>query len=296
MPTYHVAHKVRTVADLYEPKMVNDFRLQPFDPDGKPGQEAWEAIEEVEAQDFLTAFNASRARLLPLIDALAVVTQCAFSLSGMSFLVFRRTENPDGILYFRHLRGRKTVGMTLWDEAQCKDVGRLLAIESPVAFRYFREAINAATSSACLAMLVTTAESLAGDNTVTGKCERCGHEYKYGATDRAKLEEILGKDAYSRLYKKTHGSLRNKLLHGKAIDENAAVALCGEVYDRLIGHMTSSLSLESIKKINGAPRRFDSLEWFGAFLRSTSKAVVSLRELERGWQAVGEWIDQPENY
>jgi hypothetical protein len=296
MPTYHVAHKVRTVAELYESQLVEGFQLQPFDPNGKPSQEAWEASEQVEAQDFLSAFNASRARLLPLIDALAVVTQCAFSLSGMSFQVFRQTDNPDGILYFRHLRGRKTVGMTLWKEEQRKDVGRLLAIESPSALRYFREAINAATSSACLAMLVTTAESLAGQNTVTGKCENCGHEYKYGGTDRTKLAKILGEDAHNQLYKKSHGSLRNKLLHGKAIDENAAAALCGEVYDRLVGHMTSSLSLQSIEKIDGAPRRFDSLEWFGAFLRSTSKAVIPLREMERDWHAVGEWIDQPENY
>ena len=227
---------------------------------------------------------------------MAAVTQCAFSLVGTSFLVYRLTDNPDRVLYFRHLRDRRTVGMTLWRPEQMEDVTTLMRIESPAALRYFREAMNAATTSACLAMLVTTAEAFAGQTAIVGRCTQCGHEYQYGGTDRATLAAVLGENAYDQLYKKSHGSLRNRLLHGNPIDENIAAMLCGEIYERVLAYLVRTLGLKAIEHIEGAPRRFDSFDWFGAFLRCTATAAPPLRDLEHNWKEVGDWAEQPRNY
>ena len=145
-------------------------------------------------------------------------------------------------------------------------------------------------------MLVTTAESLAGQTVISGTCQNCGHEYQYGGTNRQALVAVLGEEVYNQLYKKSGGSLRNRLLHGSAIDENAAAALCNQVYENILAHLSRVLHLLTIEHINGAPRRFDSLEWFGAFLKANSDNVPPLRDLERNWHSFEEWIDQLQGY
>lgn len=293
MPRYLVTHKARTVADLDGCFQLEGFKLANYSDNAK--DEAWLISEVVTADSFLAAFNTSRQRLIPLVDALAFTTQCAFSLAGMSFMVHRTDDNPDCVVYFRHVKPRKTVGMALWKKEQGEDISRLLRLENQAALRYFRESINAATSSACLAMMTTAAEALAGQSTITGECEKCSHTYQRGGTDRTKLEAILGADANRELYKRK-GSLRNRLMHGHSIDEDAAEALCREVYRRILFYLKKELGLGTIEEIEGAPRRFDSIEWFGAFLRCKAGTPPTLRELEDGWPTVGEWIDQPSGY
>ena len=294
MPSYVVIHKVRTVANLHKNLSIEGFRLQNFAE--QPTEEAWAVSEEVVADDFLKALNHSRERLLPIIDALAFVTQCSFSLAGMSFMVYRLDDNPQCVVYFRHLRSRPTVGMPFWQQEQAEDVSRLLQIENAAALRYFRHAVNASTSSACLALLATTAEALAGQGTVTGNCQKCGYEYLYGATDRTKLEAVLGTDAYNQLYKKKNGAIRNRLMHGHPINEDDAAALCDTIYKQILRYLKDTLELKTIEEIVGAPRRFDSLQWFGAFLRLKERIPPSLHELEQNWQQLGDWVDQPPAY
>ena len=258
--------------------------------------DAWIATEEVDEANFIRAFNMSRPRLVQLVDALCVVTQCSFSLAAASWLVCRLTDNPERILYFRHLRKRPTVGMTISRPQQLSDIARLGSIENPGALHYFREAVNASTPSAQLAMLVVTAEALAGQGKITGKCQRCELEYSYGGTNRDNLEAILGTEVYARLYKSRNGSLRNRLLHGSYIDENAAAQVSGLAYAAILMYLTRTLGLATIEKIEAAPRTFQSIEWFGTFLRCVISPVPDLPELEVNWQQLGELIEQPAQY
>ena len=257
---------------------------------------AWIATDFVEAPDFLTAFNTSRPRLLKTVDALCVVTQCSFSLIAASWMVYRLTDNADRILYFRHLRETQAVGMPIWKDEQLNDVTKLVSIDNPGALHYFREAVNAATHGARLAMLVITAEALAGQRKVTGKCQHCGSEYSYGGTNRDELEAILGTAAYSQLYKRNGGSLRHRLLHGIAIDENLAAEVGALAYDAILEFLKKKFGLSSIEKITAAPRPFQNAEWFGAFLRCTTNDVPELPELEQNWQGFGERVEEPAQY
>jgi hypothetical protein len=199
MHRYRVGHKIWTVAELYDPQTIEGFEVRAVDTGSDAG--AWIATDEIDARDFISAFNLSRTRLVRTVDALCIVTQCSFSLAAASWMVYRVTDNPERILYFRHLRNRPTVGITIWKPEQLSDLTRLASVNNPGALHYFREAVNAATSSGQLAMLVISAEALAGQSKVVGNCQKCGSEYSYGGTNRSELEVVLGREAYSRLYK-----------------------------------------------------------------------------------------------
>src|SRR5712675_3131645 len=119
MEQYRIVHKIWTVAELDKVRMINGFQMRAIDEGSDAG--AWIATDEIGALDFLAAFNSSRPRLVRTIDALCVVTQCSFSLAATSWMVYRLTNNPGHLLYFRHMRERATVGMTIWKEEQLND-------------------------------------------------------------------------------------------------------------------------------------------------------------------------------
>lgn len=187
--------------------------------------------------------------------------------------------------------------MPIWAGQQTADVETLLQGEDPAALRYFREAMNAATSSACLAMLVIVAEALAGQSTVTRSCENCGHVYHRSGTDEDVLWDILGPQVYNHLYVKKHGSIRHRLMHGNQIDENKAALLCEQMYEKIIQYLVRSFTLRTVKHIDFAPRRFDTYEWIAEFILMGANAPVpSLHELEQKWQSIGTVINEPTGY
>lgn len=294
MPRYRIDHKIWTVAELSEPKTIEGFGM--YATRAGTDADAWIATDEIDSPDFISAFHSSRPRLVRTIDALCVVTQCSFSLAAASWMVCRLTDNPEQILYFRHLRKTPTVGMAVWKAEQLSDVTRLVLIDNPGALHYFREAVNAATPSAQLAMLVIAAEALAGQCKVVGNCERCGYEYSRGGTNRTELEAVLGPEAYPPLYKSNNGSLRNRLLHGSTVDEDLATRVSAHAYDSILQYLVNMLGLSTVEKIVGAPRTFQSHQWFGAFLRCANGPVPDLATLERDWERLGEIIRQPSQY
>jgi phage baseplate assembly protein W len=96
-------------------------------------------------------------------------------------------------------------------------------------------------------MLVITAEALAGQSKIVGKCQTCGTEYSYGGTNRKELEAVLGTGAYTRLYRSDNGSLRHRLLHGSPIDENAASEVSALAYNAILEFLVKRLGLTSIE-------------------------------------------------
>jgi hypothetical protein len=230
---YRIHHKIWTVADLDQPQIIQGFLVRAIETGSDAG--AWMATDEIDAPDFISAFNLSRPRLVQTVDALCVVTQCSFSLAAASWMVYRVGDNPERVLYFWHLQNRPTVGMPIWEPRQLNDAARLTSFGNPGALHYFREAVNAATPSARLALMVITAEALAGQVKVVRNCPECGCEYSYGGTNRSELELVLGQEAYSRLYKNNNGTLRHRLLHGSAIDESSAAEVSVLAYDSILG-------------------------------------------------------------
>src|SRR4051812_32141271 len=114
------------------------------------------------------------------------------------------------------------MGIPFWAEDQISDVERLLSADDDIdPLNYYGDGTRAVTSSSSVAMYTIAAEGLAGQIRRTLKCDNpdCGKERTVGVTDRQKLETILGREAYRKLYS-NHGYLRNKLNAWTRIDED----------------------------------------------------------------------------
>lgn len=70
-------------------------------------------------------------------------------------------------------------------------------------------------------------------------------------------------------------------MHGHAIDENEAVRLATAAYENMQTYIVSNHGLKSVKSITNAPRRFETHQWFGAFLKCTGSVPPTLPEMSR---------------
>jgi hypothetical protein len=52
--------------------------------------------------------------------------------------------------------------------------------------------------------------------------------------------------------------------------------------------MVDKYGLQSVTPITNAPLRFESHQWFGAFLKCTGNVPPTLAGIEAGWEHVGE--------
>ena len=296
MPRYLVSQKVRTVANVNDAYAVNEFTFTQFEPERGLASDAWEARSEVVANNFRDAFSMSRQVLLPLVDAISVVTQSAASLLATSHFVYRLEQNDDRLMFLYVARRRGPVGMPLGQAEQVRDIQKLLALPGS-AVNYLREANNASTAKTQLAMLVIAAEALAGQKRITGTCKACGTEYAYGGTDKEKLRAVLGDEAFYALYVKDGGSLRNLLFHGKAVPGDAVGQTVGATYRAIRTYLQKELGLESFEEIVGAPRTFDSFEHGWLFVRLRARQIPSLRDLEQRWETLAEIMEgEPPGY
>ncbi len=294
MPRYLICQKIRTVAGVDYADHIEGFWFRNFEADKGLLSYAWEATNEALGSDFRDAFAKSRRALLPLVDAISVVTQCAASLVATSFFVYRLEQNEDRVLYLYVARRRDPVGITLWKEEQVRDIRKLAALLS-AALNFLREANNSSTGKTQLSMLIAAAESLAGQTSGTGTCKRCGFEYEKSGTDKARLRLVLGDEAYERLYVKNGGAIRHRLLHGSGAPEEEIAAVLPLAYDGIRAYLREELKLESFEQIVGAPRTFESFEHGGLFVRLRDKEIPRLRELEDHWQEFCDLIELPSN-
>ena len=226
-----------------------------------------------------------RDQLSPVVDCLSVLTRSAFATAGPSFLVRRLNENPDNDFYVRLASPRKPFGVAFWTDEQQSDLEALMAqCQIRGALDYLREANNTSTPRTRLAMLVIAAESIAGTEPRVTKCIKCGHSVKSSVTNRAKLEEILGKEDFTSLYTKKGGALRHKLFHGSQVSNKEIGNLPGTVYDSILLHLRLAYDLKTLdEEVVNAPRTF-SAGWdaYGVFLRPEDGRARQLREVEAG--------------
>src|SRR3990167_7120628 len=116
MNRYLIQQRIKTVASLWNKISHSGFTFEPFDL--RIPAHSWDllATKEVQAKDCKEAIQSFRHELIPIIDALSVITQCSFTILAMSFLVFRRT-NPEKYAYIYSARGREPTQITLCNES-----------------------------------------------------------------------------------------------------------------------------------------------------------------------------------
>lgn len=176
MNTYLVQQKIKAIANLGITFESAGYKFTAFDSKNPFGSEQWLASKELQAQTYQDASLAFRLGLIPILDALSVLTQCSFSLIAMSYLIRRLNDNGSDVFYLYVAQDRRTVGMPFWNKEQLVDLERLLQIDNKVALHYLRESNNSSTAKTRLAMLVFATEALAGQKQRTRECPDCGRK------------------------------------------------------------------------------------------------------------------------
>jgi hypothetical protein len=299
MNTYLIQQKIKAIANLGVEFERAGYNFKAFDPKNPFGGEQWLSVREVQAQNYQDASLTFRLELIPVLDALSVLTQCSFSLIAMNYLVRRLNDNATDVFYLYVAQDRKTVGMPFWEKEQVADLDRLLRLDNKVALHYLRESNNSSTAKTRLAMLVFAAEALAGQKERTRTCPNCGRVETYSTSNRELLAEVVGKEGYDRLYVKDSGALRHKLVHGSVVPDKDIVEVVPLVYEKVVlEYLPKLCGLETVHKIVAAPRSFTSFDHGGLFVRPLEKDAVDLPVAEQYWNkpSVLEPTDQPAEY
>lgn len=299
MNTYLIQQKIKAIANLGITLKTAGYEFTAFDPKNAFGSEQWLATKQIETDSYQNASLDFRLGLIPILDALSVLTQCSFSLIAMSYLIRRVNDNDSNVFYLYVAQDRKTVGMPFWEKEQLADLEKLLQVENKVALHYLRESNNASTAKTRLAMLVFAAEAFAGQKEKTRECPDCGRKETFSTSNRELLQEIVGAEAYDRLYLKNGGALRHKLVHGSVVADKDIVEVLPLVYDNaILGYIPKLSGVQTLHKIVAAPRSFTSFDHGGLFVKPLKEDAVDLRVAEQVWNkpSVLEPIDEPAGY
>jgi len=299
MNTYLIQQKIKAIANLGIKFDSAGYKFTPFDPQNPFGSEQWLATKEIHAENYQDASLKFRLELIPILDALSVLTQCSFSLIAMSYLIRRLNDNASNIFYLYVAQDRKTVGMPFWEKGQLADLELLLKVENKVALHYLRESNNSSTAKTRLAMLVFAAEAFAGQKQKTRECPDCGRKETFSTSNRELLAEIVGPEAYDRLYVKDSGALRHKLVHGSVVPDKDIVEVLGLVYEKVVlEYLPRLCGLKTVHKIVAAPRSFTSFDHGGLFVRPRQQDALELQIVEQNWNkpSVLEPLDPPAGY
>lgn len=317
--SYVLLQKLWTSAELYEPLQLEGIYLF-TNSTGRStaGRRAsWIAVRTIDAASWNAAYEQASQHVIGLVDRLHVVTQCVFSLVGASWFLWSAEGGSPRVLIANQYRPGSVVPIHLWNEKQLGDVDRLKAAKA-ASLLYFRESGRASTAKTKLAMLVIAAESLAGSQEKSSKCNRCSNhpallcptcnqENSYGATDMDAVKNIFGTELFKALYRDPE-NVRNKLMHGSFIPEAQAHALALAAYTAFTKHLQRKFALECTTDIRNAPRPLDGVDAHAVCLRApidwlpkvqdVTTAVEWVRvfnELESAdLNSFGERIDIPE--
>ena len=284
MNTYLIQHKIKAIAKIGAEFESGGYKFTPYDVENPFRGEEWLATKQISDESYQDAILKYRLELIPILDALSVLTQCSFSIIAMSYLIRRLNGNESEVFYLYVAKDRETVGMPLWDKEQFADLARLMGFDDKVALHYLRESNNASTAKTRLAMLVSAAEALAGQKQKTRACPDCGRKEIFGTSNRELLTEIVGREVYERLYVKESGALRHRLAHGSFVPDKDTVEVLPILYEKVIlEYLPKLCGLQTLKKIVAAPRSFASFDHGGLFVKPLRPEALGLQTAEKNW-------------
>ncbi len=207
MNEYKISHKIKTLAELWEPFAYKGFNFRQWDftiADGPKG-EAWIVEKEIKASNLLNAINKFRKELLDIIQQCCFVSQCYFSFIPESWMVLKKNNNDENIFFLRFTKEVEAVSLH-FDKEEIESLKKLDSFPRKPAFMYLNESTNAVTFYSRLAMLIITLESIAGEKSPN-------------VTDKEFIKNKILKDdkLFDEIFARGSG-IRNKIFHGKDVD------------------------------------------------------------------------------
>lgn len=269
---YRIEHKIKTLAQLWEPFEYAEFRFSQWEFSLSAGSkgEAWVAEKTVEATDASAAINHFRRDLIPIIDRIAFVSQCFTSVELESFMIVR--EDPtDGTFFFRHSVEVTPVPLQFGKE----ELFSLRALEAfqekGDTFRFLREAGSASTFYSRFAMLLSALESIAGTKTTGNRIE----------TDKNFIAAEILRDQglYKELFEYGVGA-RNKLFHGDKVVLKGGRQYIDEIYWAIVKFFNERCGTKINQTVVNPMRHVaGEYEVLNIFLQAIDGHVPSLRQL-----------------
>jgi hypothetical protein len=216
---YRLEHRIHTLAEL----TINGAKLGeyafaveevtfsqwPTDAANAWQYPFWLAVAEIEAGDYIMAWQKFRRRLMRIAPRIAVVSQCYLEFLGQPILIVR----SDLSLGFVHWVKDEAHGGLCFMESERKAVELLLQNEGlpEQFFYYWNDAINSSGYASKLLLMLGAIETLVNLPTKKGRPKK----------DYELMEKILGPDLKKALWgeaKKSDHALRHRLAHGLYFD------------------------------------------------------------------------------
>ncbi len=268
MNKYLIQYKIATVANLFDSFIYNGFEFFHCSKDFVT-EDAWIASKEIEANNSgIARFNFMK-ELIPCVERFSTVSQCAFRINANSYFIFKTTNNPDNIVYIYYVRSTPPVGLH-FDDEEIAQLDKLSSIPNQKACMYIMEAANATTFFTRLTMLISAAESLAGETVVGKKI----------TTDKNELIKILGNPLYKKLFDYGTG-LRNKLFHGSITDTHLFDGLVDETYCKIRAYLITKYDVQMSEEVVHPQRNFhDNFEYTSTFEKFNGTPTLDLRQIE----------------
>ncbi len=254
MNKYLIEHKIKTIADLYDPFEYKNFHFRSWDFNFAEGciGDAWIAKKVVSAKNATEAINLFRRELFFLIGKLSFISQCYFDAKLESYLIFKQNNNPKKILFLYITRERDGVSLNFGKD-EIVALKKLNKFKKQSVFKYLNESTNATTYYTRLAMLIIVLESIAGDKKQEEIC-KCGQDRKFITTDKEKIKEILNDEKlYKSIFDYKDG-IRNKIFHGKEI--NKSDNYVEKVYEKIIFYFNKKYNIKINTSVVGPQRNF----------------------------------------
>lgn len=219
MNRYYIEHKIKTLAECWEPFEYKEFHFKHWNftiQDGCKG-EAWVVSKEVEAADVIDAVNSFRKDLRPIVARIGYVSQCYTTMEWQPWIVEKLNDNNEKNFLCLYSKEDNPVGLH-FDSKEIESLKKLEAFDDKI-FAYLNESNLSGTNLTNTAMLIVALEGLAGEKNIEDACPHCGEKVgKRKSLDKDKAKAIVQDQS---LYESIFGygvGIRNLLFHGKVSD------------------------------------------------------------------------------
>lgn len=268
MNDYLINYKIATVAEL-----IQGFRSGGYDFSSYTKEwwncDAWIASKVVRANNAGEARYMFIAGLTPEVQKFSVVSQCAFRLVANSYFIYKKTNNPEKIIYVYYVRDVGHTGLH-FDTQEIKQLPKFESIPNKNGLFYVMEASNAGTFYTRLSMLLAAAEGFAGEINGKGQVR----------TDQNALKAILGDGLYNKLYPYGTG-LRHKLIHGNIQNHQLFDGLADEVYNKLIEYLKGNFGIQLEENVIHPQRNFyGNFQYASTFEKLKDESFLDLKTID----------------
>lgn len=246
MNEYLIEHKIKTLAELWDDDFAYegyDFRQWDFTiADGALG-DAWIAKKVIEAEDVLKAINTFREKLNSVIERVSFTSQCFATINPESYLIIKKNNNPEHILFLFSSKERKAVPLH-FGVAEKEALSKIDNFKRQAVFRYLNESTNASTYYTRLAMLVISLESIA-----SAMKKEAGLNVK----EYIEKDILNDSDLYNKLFADGTG-IRNRLFHGQEV--SITEDYVERIYKKIVGYFNTKYGLKINAGVVNPQRNF----------------------------------------